>query len=97
MGKVRELDFLSLIRHAYKQNDMSVPEKFTGFAAKSKGKKYFCDSPSDQIGAELEQIEFTPAPLGTNDVTVRVLYCGLCYSDVHMIDSDVKFNALYFI
>lgn len=48
-------------------------------------------------GADLEPIEFTPSPLGSGDVTVRVLYCGLCYSDIHVIDSDVFFEFVMYL
>jgi uncharacterized zinc-type alcohol dehydrogenase-like protein len=39
-------------------------------------------------GAELSQWQFQPGPLGPFECLVRVQTCGLCYSDVHMIDND---------
>ncbi|HEY7725676.1 MAG TPA: NAD(P)-dependent alcohol dehydrogenase [Anaeromyxobacteraceae bacterium] len=41
-------------------------------------------------GAALEPFEFEPPPLGPHDVLVRVSACGVCRSDVHMIDDDWK-------
>ena len=37
----------------------------------------------------MELTEFTPRALGSGDVTVRVFYCGICFSDVHTLDGDV--------
>ena len=39
-------------------------------------------------GARLEPFEYSPASLGPLDVEVRVTHCGLCHSDVHLIDND---------
>ena len=47
-------------------------------------KSYACFGP----GQELEPFEFElPKPKGTQ-VVVRVKYCGICYSDVAMIDNE---------
>ncbi|MEP6551161.1 MAG: NAD(P)-dependent alcohol dehydrogenase [Gemmatimonadales bacterium] len=39
-------------------------------------------------GAKLDPYTFEPGPLGQQDVEVRVTHCGICHSDVHMIDND---------
>lgn len=39
-------------------------------------------------GGALSLIEFEPAPLGTDDVEIQVEYCGICHSDLSMIDND---------
>lgn len=39
-------------------------------------------------GADLVPWHFDPAPLGPFDCLVKTLSCGLCRSDVHMIDND---------
>jgi alcohol/geraniol dehydrogenase (NADP+) len=36
----------------------------------------------------LEPFEYTPGPLGPEEVEVRVTHCGICHSDIAMIDND---------
>jgi alcohol/geraniol dehydrogenase (NADP+) len=36
----------------------------------------------------LERFSYEAAPLGPNDVEIRVTHCGICYSDVHLIQND---------
>jgi hypothetical protein len=36
----------------------------------------------------LESFEFDPGPLGDHEVEVAVTHCGICHSDVSMIDND---------
>jgi uncharacterized zinc-type alcohol dehydrogenase-like protein len=31
---------------------------------------------------------YEPSPLGPHDVEVRVTHCGICHSDVHLVDGD---------
>ena len=38
--------------------------------------------------ARLEAYEFELAPLGPLDVELKVTHCGLCHSDIHLIDND---------
>ncbi len=37
----------------------------------------------------LEPFEYEPGPLGPHEVEVRVGHCGICHSDVAMIDNDL--------
>jgi uncharacterized zinc-type alcohol dehydrogenase-like protein len=37
---------------------------------------------------KLEPFEFDPGPLGPDEVEVKVSHCGVCHSDVAMIDND---------
>lgn len=37
---------------------------------------------------ELKEFEFNPGPLGDHEVDVSVKYCGICHSDLHMINND---------
>jgi len=37
---------------------------------------------------KLELLEFTPPPLGDDEVFVQVQYCGMCHSDLHTTDGD---------
>ncbi len=39
-------------------------------------------------GAALTPFEFDPGPLGDEDIEIRVEHCGICHSDVAMIDSE---------
>ena len=39
-------------------------------------------------GAHLEPFEFTPKPLGDEEVDVAVDYCGICHSDLSMIHNN---------
>ena len=38
--------------------------------------------------SQLEPFEYEPQPLGALEVEVRVQYCGVCHSDLGMIDND---------
>jgi uncharacterized zinc-type alcohol dehydrogenase-like protein len=39
-------------------------------------------------GAALKPFTYSSEAPGPNDVVVRVTHCGLCHSDIHMIDDD---------
>lgn len=39
-------------------------------------------------GGKLEPFEFTPGPLGPEEVELRVETCGVCHSDLSMIDNE---------
>ena len=43
---------------------------------------------ANQQGAELEPFQYDPGALGKNDVEIDVLYCGICHSDLSMIDNE---------
>jgi alcohol/geraniol dehydrogenase (NADP+) len=36
----------------------------------------------------LEPWSYEPAPLGPHDVEIRISHCGICHSDVHLVDGD---------
>jgi uncharacterized zinc-type alcohol dehydrogenase-like protein len=38
-------------------------------------------------GEELQPFEFEPGPIGPTDVEIKVEYCGICHSDVSMLDN----------
>lgn len=38
-------------------------------------------------GEELQPFEFEPGPIGPTDVEIKVEYCGICQSDVGMMDN----------
>ncbi len=41
-----------------------------------------------QSGEDLKPYSFEPAPLESYDCLIKVLACGICHSDIHMIDGD---------
>ncbi len=41
----------------------------------------------------LEPFEYEPGPLGPHEVEVKVSHCGICFSDLAMIDNDWGFSA----
>lgn len=38
--------------------------------------------------AALEKFSYEPKPLGSFDIEVKITHCGICHSDVHLIDND---------
>ncbi|MCF7974738.1 MAG: NAD(P)-dependent alcohol dehydrogenase [Phycisphaerae bacterium] len=43
-------------------------------------------------GGELRPFEYEAGPLGGHDVEIRVEHCGICYSDVSMLDNAWGFS-----
>ncbi|KAB8335100.1 NAD(P)-dependent alcohol dehydrogenase [Scytonema tolypothrichoides VB-61278] len=41
-----------------------------------------------QQGEELKPFEYEPGPLGSEDVEIDVEYCGICHSDLSMLNND---------
>ena len=41
-----------------------------------------------QKQAALTPFSYEPLPLGPHDVEVRITHCGICHSDVHLVDGD---------
>jgi uncharacterized zinc-type alcohol dehydrogenase-like protein len=44
-------------------------------------------------GQRLEAFEYEPGPLGDEDVEIAVEYCGICHSDLSMIDNAWGFSV----
>ncbi len=44
-------------------------------------------------GQKLERHEYDPGPLGDDEVEIAVEYCGVCHSDLSMIDNDWNFTT----
>ncbi|RBP40471.1 putative zinc-type alcohol dehydrogenase-like protein [Roseimicrobium gellanilyticum] len=57
-----------------------MKSSFHGFASLEKGKK-------------LESFSFDPGPLGDEQVEIAVEYCGVCHSDLSMIDNEWGMSA----
>ena len=45
-------------------------------------------SAAHAAGAQLLPFHYSPGQLGPFDVEVRVSHCGVCHSDIHLIDND---------
>ncbi len=41
-----------------------------------------------EAGSTLTPFSYEPAPLGPFDVEIGITHCGLCHSDIHLIDND---------
>jgi alcohol/geraniol dehydrogenase (NADP+) len=48
-------------------------------------------------GAQLVPYRYEPGELKTNEVEVRITHCGVCHSDIHLIDNDWGFSKYPFI
>jgi alcohol/geraniol dehydrogenase (NADP+) len=57
---------------------------FTAYAAK-------------EAKGELKKIEFDPGALGADQVEIDVAYCGICHSDLSMLNNDWQFTAYPFV
>lgn len=47
-------------------------------------KSYAATKPKQQ----LEAYSYEGAPLGPHDIEVKITHCGICHSDIHLIDND---------
>ena len=45
-----------------------------------------------EAGGPLEPFEYEPGPLGSHEVELQVEHCGICYSDVSMIENEWGFS-----
>jgi uncharacterized zinc-type alcohol dehydrogenase-like protein len=48
-------------------------------------------------GAQLLPYKFDPGELQPNEVEIKISHCGVCHSDVHLIDNDWGFSKYPFI
>ena len=48
-------------------------------------------------GQRLKPLSYEPGDLGPYDVEVRTEYCGICHSDLHLIDDDWAMSRYPFI
>jgi uncharacterized zinc-type alcohol dehydrogenase-like protein len=48
-------------------------------------------------GAQLVPYRYEPGELKANEVEVRISHCGVCHSDIHLIDNDWGFSRYPFI
>jgi uncharacterized zinc-type alcohol dehydrogenase-like protein len=45
-----------------------------------------------QAGDALEPFAYDPGPLGVDEVEIEVAYCGICHSDLSMLDNEWGFS-----
>lgn len=50
-----------------------------------------------QAGAKLEPYEYDPGPLSAEEVEIEVEYCGICHSDLSMLDNEWGISAYPFV
>ncbi|HZY63182.1 MAG TPA: NAD(P)-dependent alcohol dehydrogenase [Edaphobacter sp.] len=48
-------------------------------------------------GAHLLPYKYDPGELKSNEVEIRISHCGVCHSDIHLIDNDWGFSKYPFI
>lgn len=48
-------------------------------------------------GAQLLSYKYDPGDLAPNDVTVKISHCGVCHSDLHLVDNDWGISKYPFI
>lgn len=48
-------------------------------------------------GGPLEPFEYDPGPLGPEDVEIRVEHCGVCHSDLSMLDNEWGITSYPFV
>ncbi|MBT8142052.1 MAG: NAD(P)-dependent alcohol dehydrogenase [Gammaproteobacteria bacterium] len=52
---------------------------------------------ANQAGGKLEPFEYDPGELGQDDVEVKVEYCGICHSDLSMLNNDWGITQFPFV
>src|SRR3990167_5940841 len=45
------------------------------------------------VGQTLKPFDYEPPELGPWDVEVKVTHCGMCHSDLHLINDDLRFSV----
>jgi uncharacterized zinc-type alcohol dehydrogenase-like protein len=50
-----------------------------------------------KAGGPLERFEYTPAPLAQEYVEVEIDYCGICHSDLSMLDNEWNMTTYPFV
>lgn len=48
---------------------------------------------AQEAGAPLAPFDYEPAALGPHDVEIDISHCGICHSDLHLIDNDWMTSA----
>ncbi len=52
---------------------------------------------ADEANAEFKPFEYDPGELGAEEVEIEVKYCGICHSDLSMLDNDWGMTQFPFV
>ena len=52
---------------------------------------------ANEPGGELKPFEYDPGPLGANQIEIDVEHCGICHSDLSMLNNDWTITAYPFV
>ena len=52
---------------------------------------------ASEAGGELEKFTYDPGPLGADEVEIEVEHCGICHSDLSMLDNEWGISAYPFV
>ena len=50
-----------------------------------------------EAGGKLQPFQYDPGPIGRDEVEVRVEFCGICHSDISMLDNDWGMTEFPFV
>jgi uncharacterized zinc-type alcohol dehydrogenase-like protein len=50
-----------------------------------------------EVGGSLSRFDYTPPALGLGDVRIDVTHCGICHSDLHLIDNELGNTVFPFV
>ncbi len=50
-----------------------------------------------EAGGKLEEYQYDPGPLGQGDLEIDVEYCGICHSDLSMLNNEWRMTAYPFV
>ncbi|MGA2439268.1 MAG: alcohol dehydrogenase catalytic domain-containing protein, partial [Acidobacteriaceae bacterium] len=48
-------------------------------------------------GAQLVPYKYQPGELKMNEVEIKITHCGICHSDIHLIDNDWGLSKFPFV
>lgn len=58
---------------------------------------HFSGYAAHKQGAALKPLDYEPGPLGDHEVEIEITHCGICHSDIHLIDNDWDMSSFPFI
>jgi len=84
----------SLTSRSDRENAVALtlrPRRWTTMA--DKGGAYDQRIRRDEAEGRAQPYAYEPAPLGPFEVELQVTHCGICHSDIHLIDDDWGISA----
>lgn len=52
---------------------------------------------ADQAGGQFKPFEYDPGELGDHEIEIDIAYCGVCHSDLSMLDNAWQISAYLFV